>query len=1584
MAVSKAEMIAYANEVPAGTNEREARMIAGAFGITAQRPMSWVVQQAEDLLEVVSQSPGARLITTRASSKKYSAKDMAVQLTVSFDADSVDTDDRLDIIDGVMISIGQMSLGEQFITDARVDMIPTDGGRDRTLYLNGGQKQATSSLDNWFSIDDIRHDYLSDGVEFEYGNIRSFSMTTALVPSGAGKRKRETARGGIEDIVANSRSLYDCGTTVGKQDCASRALAFLYIKAKGNRLLSDNGKIVLSEYAVRNMLKPKCSTLPKESIHLLMAAGINPSEPCPAVSLHQFCEPTGLGLNSRIRVWEYSKDSFKAVSVTDDLTETSEDVGENDNVLIARGRNTGDLFPQPTMNRPTEWYNLLLHEGHYYAILKPHILVKRQKYCDDCEGGLGKGFTKESRHKCVAKCEHCDSKACKQTAPPEGELMLVCPDCNLDFFDEECIRLHKLVPQTGANKGQSRCERYYMCLDPACDGAIISTTKLGREMKFGDEGKPIFTKVKHVHGHTVFCRSCLQLGHPEEHTCKTPTRIQQKWCRTCREWKLQGHLCGKELRAFIKKQRKLVNAEHKGDVPIDPKTGHAHGYTELCPHCQVVIDPATHQCFIRTPVGKFSNNYQLKGIDPVPLEGSYYLFDFETRPSVDGVPGSPHIVNCWVVKSMNGGTVAHGWDIESFMVQMMSRFGKPHSHKVYIAHNSQGFDSQFIMKELLRLCSINANSPSSRMDSLLGKEAEDEKEYMDLTPADLLRLATHKYIKRGSKMPFISLTLEHKEDFMKINAFDREAYLEYHKELKEMHMGFQASIGINIIDSCNFLPMSLKSFGGTFGLNITKGEFPYLFASEKNETYLGPVPDLKYFDVKRRSKADLHELVGWWVGEVHRTVSDPFQVDAMITSNYEAYGLTEQEYPIDEHALPYTGPWVFREEMLKYCKLDVDVLLQGCRAFRNVMLNLDDKPKGKNMVKGIDPFAHVTIASMCMSLYLHKFYVDRTIGNFSKHFETWARRAFHGGRTEVKKLWFKCQLQQWLEYVDFTSLYPWCNKYARYVVGFPEIFTSVDEIKNEFLRGVVARHGMSTLASLVKRISGERCYALVECDFQAPAGCMIPNLSAKSPNGKLVFDCLPHKNEVVTLLELRTALRKGYEVSRVHKIAYWPPNQVVKGMFAEYVNLFLKKKQEASGWPEWCKTEEQKEEYINKFLADNQVALDKEAIAFNPGRRATAKLCLNALWGKWVQRSNLQQKQLFTHHQVKDYHRLMLDKTIIASQKIQPDGQSVEVTYKKKDEFAELAKNTNIMIGICTTAAARERLQEHMDMLHPDQVVYMDTDSIIYVADPLNKDFTTLELGDNLGALTNEIDKVLKKHPDAKIKEVVCAGPKNYAYRIEWATGSKTHVKIKGFSLGGGHLDDDATTKKLTLESMRNIVINAGLKGEQMEGITTMDRRFLRKTGFNVSIDNRVKRTYQYVFDKSIVDAPTSYVADDLSYGWINTVPFGYYEDNRSLDLASAYRVRRSTPQARPPASLMQDLWDMEDEEEDIATGVVEYVDAYSPKQRPLKKRRSSPSLSPTKAMQRLESLVPNPFLDLMEEEEEEEQELTGDPFLDN
>ena len=51
--------------------------------------------------------------------------------------------------------------------------------------------------------------------------------------------------------------------------------------------------------------------------------------------------------------------------------------------------------------------------------------------------------------------------------------------------------------------------------------------------------------------------------------------------------------------------------------------------------------------------------------------------------------------------------------------------------------------------------------------------------------------------------------------------------------------------------------------------------------------------------------------------------------------------------------------------------------------------------------------------------------------------------------------------------------------------------------------------------------------------------------------------------------ELVKAVEKGYTLIKIHEVWHFPPEQRQTGLFANYVNTWLKLKQESAGWPGW-------------------------------------------------------------------------------------------------------------------------------------------------------------------------------------------------------------------------------------------------------------------------------------------------------------------------------------------------------------------------------------------------------------------------------
>ena len=144
---------------------------------------------------------------------------------------------------------------------------------------------------------------------------------------------------------------------------------------------------------------------------------------------------------------------------------------------------------------------------------------------------------------------------------------------------------------------------------------------------------------------------------------------------------------------------------------------------------------------------------------------------------------------------------------------------------------------------------------------------------------------------------------------------------------------------IKFIDSLNFIPMSLAQFPKTFGMReLCKGYFPHLFNKEENQYYVGPIPPEPYYS-PNTMKPEVREAFRTW----HKEQRD-------------------NGYIFD-----------FNEEIIKYCRSDVDILRKCCMEFREMLCE----------ITGIDPFEKcLTIASTCHQVYRTNFLEKDTIAVF--------------------------------------------------------------------------------------------------------------------------------------------------------------------------------------------------------------------------------------------------------------------------------------------------------------------------------------------------------------------------------------------------------------------------------------------------------------------------------------------------------------------------------------------------------------------------------------------------------------------------
>ena len=376
------------------------------------------------------------------------------------------------------------------------------------------------------------------------------------------------------------------------------------------------------------------------------------------------------------------------------------------------------------------------------------------------------------------------------------------------------------------------------------------------------------------------------------------------------------------------------------------------------------------------------------------------------------------------------------------------------------------------------------------------------------------------------------------------------------------------------------------------------------------------------------------------------------------------------------------------------------------------------------------------------------------------------RDAFFGGRTNACTLYRQVEPGGMILYVDVTSLYPWVNATAEYPVGHPQIITNPEDqdIASYFgvaMVDVVPPHELyhPVLPSRQgKKLTFPLCTKCVADE-------MDKSLLEKTSVCKHTDEERMMRGTWCTP-ELLKAREKGYRIVQIHEVWHFPRR--VKGLFQDYVNKWLKVKQESSGYLSWADSEEKKAEYRQNYLQHQGIDLDPNLITKNAGRKATAKLMLNSFWGKFGE--NLDKTrvvpvtdtaQLYSalYHNTENVERIRICNDDLLELVIREDGGNQLSNGRQ-----------NIFIAAFTTCFARLKLYQYLDLLK-ERVLYFNTDSVVYSWMPGQPH---VPLGDYLGDMTNELDE------GDHIEEFASAGPKNYGYTT--ASGKVT-CKVRGFTL---------------------------------------------------------------------------------------------------------------------------------------------------------------------------------------------------------
>ena len=452
------------------------------------------------------------------------------------------------------------------------------------------------------------------------------------------------------------------------------------------------------------------------------------------------------------------------------------------------------------------------------------------------------------------------------------------------------------------------------------------------------------------------------------------------------------------------------------------------------------------------------------------------------------------------------------------------------------------------------------------------------------------------------------------------------------------------------------------------------------------------------------------------------------------------------------------------------------------------------------------------------------------------------REAFFGGRTNNLQFYRETDENSEIKYLDFCSLYPYVLKYEKFPIGHPIV------IREDF------------------DYTLQNYFGFVKCSVDPPRKLYLPVLPMVIKE-RLVFPlcvkCHEEKNPSCecedrsfigtwTTAELRKAIEKGYIIKEIFEVLHYDDNNTDSNLFKQYINMWLKIKQQASGYPSWCNDEQTKLKYIENYANHEGIDLEEDKIEKNPALRFIAKIMLNSFWGKLCQRPNQSRTQIIKSYD--EYFDLFTDEDKEMTSELMVTDNTLICTWQFKEDIKDNVKNYNIAVGTFVTAYARLKLynvMEEIENIRPNSLLYFDTDSVIFYRELNDR---PISIGDYLGELTDEISD--KFGDRAKCINFVSLGPKNYGYVVKLENGEvHTEIKCKGICL---------TTKArdiITFKNMVDLAIDYSINNRNNQ-LKVPQRQF------NL---NKHCQIFTRYFDK-IYKA----VSEKRCISGNNTVPFGY------------------------------------------------------------------------------------------------------------
>ncbi len=488
-------------------------------------------------------------------------------------------------------------------------------------------------------------------------------------------------------------------------------------------------------------------------------------------------------------------------------------------------------------------------------------------------------------------------------------------------------------------------------------------------------------------------------------------------------------------------------------------------------------------------------------------------------------------------------------------------------------------------------------------------------------------------------------------------------------------------------DSLLHIPLPLAAWPSTFGMQgetveISKGFFPYIFNAPQFQDYVGPMPDIRYFQPELMTPSYRKKFIAWY--NEHRNDTYDLQV-----------------------------------ELLKYCRADVDILARGLEIYNDAgkLLNGDAFP----------PLEQLTIASYTTNVWFCQFLPANTIAYHNERCDDNAREALRGGRTDVRVFYRKYSLEdvfekhKYMKYVDVQSMYPYVMYKFPYPAGNPKILfnATVDDLRSKF--------------------------GFARVDIDPPQVYRHHPALVHKYHDRLCATLTPWKKTVFTTVELLDALEQGWTITKIDWIQYYPQqtDTLFKDYIRKLVSekIHSSKPPPESKWP--ALIQKWKDEFDLDFKPEacefnaGKRALAKLMLNSLWGKlseKYKSNFCYNVDAQGFMAYEN---KEMTGEVRVTSRFRIGHNNWVICGEKATHSVDGSSAKTKESEKKRDHRKKTCVSIGSFVTMYGRRMLYEQMKKLG-NRVVYFDTDSIIYDYDE-SAEYNVVE-GDVLGDWEAEND----------------------------------------------------------------------------------------------------------------------------------------------------------------------------------------------------------------------------------------------------